>query len=414
MDMAFSSRATAPLLVPLLAVLALGACAAGASPPSPEPRGDAAPSIGAVLDAGPLEEGDAAPVPDTAVADARAADAQASPSVDGAGRWIPAAGAHLQGPVAVAAAGASGALAFVETTGEGEAPRFLRVQRFDDRGAFRGPPLTWPLTRHSGAPALASDGARHVACWGEERGVQCLSAAPTDGALQPAYAVTTAAPPRFVSLVHGPRGWLLAWFIGEARGYDGTIHLQRLGARLEPLGAPRTVFTASAIFAQQLLVAATESGFAYAAGAPVRVQRLDAALAPTGAPIDLGQDPGYFGAMVATDETLVVSLSSPYEGTIFLVDAERRVTKVPLRGTYKTGVQVALLRDGPATSALWIDESTPDGRVRFEPRLDRARDPALVGPVGPWVELALLRVGRSVFAVAGSSFEIGLIPVDQR
>lgn len=240
------------------------------------------------------------------------------------------------GTMAAASAGDEGAVVYTESDEEGGSSHIV-LQRLDAKGAVSGPPVELD-TVGTTALTLATDGDRYLACWQRESAIACAGVPVGQGPAFPALTVDGASP----SLAYGAGTFALAYGVPEH------VAVVRVASDGSAVGI-RALFATGEGTQPSAFIAAAESGFVLVDGdddpnGNAHAHRLDSALAPIDAPIDLGMDLWFHGAAVAAYGTNVaIGLAEPYGGQIFIVDGGT-VTRVhELSGGSKLGMNIALL-----------------------------------------------------------------------
>lgn len=195
--------------------------------------------------------------------------------------WAPAPGWAATGALAVAANDSELALAYVEeqyqNDGQTLASRVL-VRRVDPSGRSLGEPTEIAQALPNGARftgvAIAGDGRNWLLCWSASATVECYSLDASLGNSRSVYKANGTEP----ALAYQSGHWALTQLSTETP--------TEVSLRILPMAPPVSFGPQTGLGASSLL-AATNNGFAVAAGEPLRLYRFDAAQQQAGAPIDL-------------------------------------------------------------------------------------------------------------------------------
>jgi hypothetical protein len=231
--------------------------------------------VGASPDAGPPPSPDSGGWSPPAVCAACASPAPGQPA------FIPPADENVGKFPSMAAAwgGAEAAVAFAET---GAALAKVRLQRLTPAGALLGTAIELGDFTSTGMDeprvALATDGARYVACWdSSSTSLACASAPVGGGSASPGFTVAGSDP----CLAFGPGGFALA--------YQGStqVGMQLLDGAATARGTGAFPVTATGLRPR---LAATVGGYSLAVGsgtAPLTLYRTSPTLSPIGSPTQL-------------------------------------------------------------------------------------------------------------------------------
>lgn len=255
-------------------------------------------------------------------------------------------------------AGEEGAVAYVEWDrgdGQGEEQGRVLLQRLDASGIVRGSPVE--IAGMQSLPpqhlTLATDGARYLACWEQAARISCAAVPLGEGSASSAHTAAAGVSP---ALAHDPGGFALAYSLP---GHVAAVHVANDGTAA---GKPAIIATADGT-SNEILLGSTRLGFALVRGsgsggdATAHVHLLDSALAPIGAPVDLGVPLRFQAAVTATDTTVAVSVAKPYAGQLFLLEGGSVEHTHEFQGGGKGGLSAALAADGAAIGMLSADDS---------------------------------------------------------
>ena len=252
--------------------------------------------------------------------------------------------------LASAILGTEGAIAYAEvmySAGKTTQAR-IKLQRLDSAGATRGNAVELGAMASGtlSGLTLAADGARYIACWGDEDNdqISCATVSAGQGSVSPGLTMAGRAP----ALVYNEGTLALAY------STPGKLAVVKLTSEGLAAGGP-VWFDAGEepSFGMIPLLARTKLGFVLAGGGDVHVHQLDFAFAEIAAPVDLGVKTWAFAAIATHDPNVAISVSSPAgQNNVFLLDGVTLLDKQTYGGGGKLGLRVALAAEGTSFGML--------------------------------------------------------------
>lgn len=289
----------------------------------------------------------------------------------------------------------------------------MRLQWLDARGYLKGPPVALGVQpAFSDKGSVASDGVRILGC---AQGADCAAITLQGQAVTGSLPYRQAAAPGAV-LTFNQGVWLLGFVQGASVGQGPIMKLQRLNADATALGTEVTLPEGygRALDYSRVAIAPHGAGFVAAGGDPVHVYRLSLNLEIVGVLADLGVHPWYSHSIGASASTIVVSVSRPYGGHLFILDtngeidgawATKEVSWTDLRSGKKRGVEGEVVA-GPGGVVAALGQGSYFATVGQASDLKMTREPLDRTRVLPLGDAFVLIGSTLTDSAAGVSWEI--------